>query len=170
MKRFALRRVPFLMLAAFGLSGIACAGDREDVMAVIQKYIQYEEAGDMIAQGGIMTNDRSMVYVGGRLTGDNRKLMQEQQQEEDAHQKKFPGVRYEVEIKDVQMQIYNHDSALATMEWIPTRVVPAALPPETVKQLGPAKTPLIVALMLVKEAGAWKIASSTFVARDKPAN
>ncbi len=74
-----------------------------------------------------------MVYVGGRLTGDNRKLMQEQQQEEDQHKKEFPGVHYEIAIKDVQVQLYNGDSALVTCDWYPTRVVPASLPPEAVK-------------------------------------
>ena len=56
----------------------------------------------MIAQGGLMTDDRSMVYVGGRITGDNRKSMREQQDYEDAHKKKFPGVHYEVEIKNAR--------------------------------------------------------------------
>jgi hypothetical protein len=155
------------MLAASCLSGVACAGDKEDVMAVIDKYIQYEESGDMISQGKLMTNDRSMVYVGGRLTGHNRKLMEEQQQDEDQHKKEFPGVHYKVAIKDLQMQLYNGDSALVIVDWYPTRVVPASLPPETVKKLGPAKTPLIVGLMLVKQQGACKIASSTFVAKEK---
>jgi len=169
-KRFAQWRVPSVMLAAVCLNGVAFAGDREDVMAVIGKYIQYEEAGDMISQGKLMTNDRSMLYVGGRLTGDNRKLMQEQQQGEDQHKKDFPGVHYKVTIKDVQMQLYNGDSALVIVDWYPTRVVPASLPPETVKKLEPAKTPLIVGLMLVKQQGVWKIASSTFVAKEKPAS
>lgn len=168
MKRFARLSVPLVTFAALCSSGAAWAGDKEDVMAVIHKYIQYEEQGDMIAQGKLMTNDRSMVYVGGRLTGDNRKLMQEQQDEETQHKKEFPGVHYKVEIKDLQMQLYNGDSALVICDWYPTRVVPAALPPETVKKLGPAKTPLIVALMLVKQQGDWKIASSTFVAKEKP--
>jgi hypothetical protein len=146
---------------------MAAAGDKEDVMAVIGRYIQYEESGDMVAQGSLMTDDRSMVYVGGRLTGDNRKVMQEQQAYEDEHEKKFPGVHYKVEIKDVHMQFYNGDAALVTMDWFPTRVVPASLPAEKAKALEPAKTPLIVALMLVKQAGAWKIAFSTFVPREK---
>ena len=120
-----------VMLAALCLSGAASAGDREDVMAVIEKYVQYEEAGDMLSQGKLMTNDRSMVYVGGRLTGDNRKLMEEQQQEEDQHKKDFPGVHYKVAIKNLQMQLYNGDSALVIVDWYPTRVVPASLPPET---------------------------------------
>ena len=155
-------------LVIVGTSGLARAGDREDVMAVIEKYCQYEESGDMIAQGGLMTDDRSMVYVGGRVTGNNHQAMQEQQDYEDAHKKKFPGVHYEIEIKNEVVQLYNGDAALVTLEWYPTRVVPASLPPEKVKALEPAKTPLIVALLLVKQGTAWKIASSTFVPRDKP--
>ena len=160
----------YLLLAALAITaatGLARAGDREDVLAVIEKYSQYEEAGDMIAQGGLMTDDRSMVYVGGRITGDNHKSMREQQDYEDAHKKKFPGVHYEVELKNTVVQLYNGDAALATFDWYPTRVVPASLPPEKVKELEPAKTPLIVALLLVKQAGAWKIAFSTFVPREK---
>ena len=158
-----------LSILAIGLTaGLAHAGDREDVMAVIDRYIATEESGNMIEQGKLMTDDRSMVYVGGRLTGDNRKVMQEQQDYEDKHAKEFPGVHYEVEIKDVQLQFYNGDTAVATFDWFPTRVVPASLPAEKVKALESAKEPLIVATVLVKQAGAWKIAFSTFVPREKP--
>lgn len=159
--------IGLLALLSIGAAGLARAGDREDIMAVIGKYIEHEESGNMLAQGDLMTDDRSMVYVGGRLTGDNRKLMREQQDDQDKSAAQFPGVRYEVEIRDVRLQTYNGDSALATMEWFPTRVVPPSLPAETAAKLGPAKTPLIVAVMLVKQAGAWKIAFTTFVPREK---
>ncbi len=160
--------VLFSSLAILATMGFAHAGDREDVMAVIDRYIATEESGDMMGQGKLMTDDRSMVYVGGRLTGDNNKVMQEQQEYEDKHAKEFPGVHYEVEIKDVRLQLYNGNTAVVTLEWFPTRVVPASLPAEKVKALEPAKTPLIVATVLVKQAGAWKIAFSSFVPREKP--
>ncbi len=161
------RQVAIVAFGMLGAAMLARAGDREDVMAVIDKYVETEEAGRMIEQGRLMTDDRSMVYVGGRLTGDNRKSMREQQQSEDEHQKRFPGVHYSIEIKDVRMQLYNGDTALVTMDWYPTRVVPASLPPARAKELEPAKTPLIVALLLVKQAGEWKIAFSTFVPREE---
>lgn len=157
-----------LLLASFEATAAASAGDNEAIMAVLHQYIAYEESGNMIEQGKLMTDDRSMVYVGGRLTGDNRKLMQEQQAEEDQHAKAFPGVHYRIEIKDVRIQTYNADAALVTLDWYPTRVVPPALSAETVKKLEAAKSPLIVALMLIKQQDAWKIAFSTFVPREKP--
>lgn len=164
MKRYLV----FPALAILGATALAHAGDKEDVQAVVDKYIQFEESGDMISQGKLMTDDRSMVYVGGRLTGDNRKVMKEQQQEEDQHAKKFPGVHYKIKIKNVVTQLYNGDSALVILDWYPTRDVPASLSPEKVKELEPSKTPLIVALMLVKQAGAWKISFSTFVPPQEP--
>lgn len=153
---------------ALGASGLAAAGDREDVLKVLDQYIQHEQTGNMIAQGKLMTDDRAMVYVGGRLTGDNRKVMQEQQQDEDKHAKEFPGVHYKITTKDVRVQTWNGTTALATMDWYPTRVVPASLPAEKVKALEPAKTPMIVALVFVKQQGVWKIAFSTFVPREEP--
>ncbi len=139
------------------------AGTEEDVAAVIDAYRLHEESGDMIAQGRLMTDDRAMLYVGGLLTGDNRSLMQEQQKAQDEFESRFPGVRYRIEIRDLKIQHWNDATALATGYWFPTRIVPASLPAETAGQLGPAKTPLIVALVLVKQEEGWKIAFTSFV-------
>ena len=59
--------------------------------------------------------------------------------------------------------LWNDATALATARWYPTRIVPASLPAETARQLGPAKTPLIVAQVLVKQEDGWKIAFTSFV-------
>jgi hypothetical protein len=139
------------------------AGTVEDVAAVIEAYRKYEESGDMIAQGRLMTDDRAMMYVGGLLTGDNRRLMQEQQKSQDEFEARFPGVRYQIEIRDLKIQIWNDATALATAYWHPTRVIPTSLPAESARQLGPAKTPLIVAQVLVKQEDGWKIAFTSFV-------
>jgi ketosteroid isomerase-like protein len=145
------------------LAAAAHAGTEEDVAAVIDAYRTYEESGDMIAQARLMTDDRAMMFVGGLLTGDNRKLMQEQQRDQDEFQARFPGVTYRIEIRDLQIRQLSDAAALATGYWYPTRVVPASLPAEAVRQLGPAKTPSIVAHVLVKQADGWKIAFTAFV-------
>jgi hypothetical protein len=148
-------------------AGPAFAGDREDVIARINEYMAYEESGDLVAQGGLMLDERSMVYPGGRTQGNNREGMAQQQAAQDAFAAEFPGVRYTFELRDVQAQVWNADSALAIFESVPTRIVPPSLPADKVAKLGTPKIPLIVAVMLVKQQGAWKIAHTTFVPRDK---
>lgn len=157
-----------VLLGALGSVNVAQAGDHEDVMAVIDRYVEFEESGNMLAQGDLMTDDRAMVYVGGRLTGDNRKVMREQQDYQDKFATEFPGVHYQIEIKDMRLQTWGGATALATFDWYPTRVVPATLPAAQAAKLEPAKTPLIVAMVLVKQAGAWKIAFTTFVPQQEP--
>ncbi len=161
------KKASFALCALLFLAGtnLTHAGDREEVLAVIDQYMEYEQAGHMLAQGGLMTDHRAMVYAGGRLTGETGKLMQEQQEEQDKFAAEFPGVRYKIELRDVRLEIWNGDSALVTFDSFPTRIVPPSLPAEKVAKLGPAKTPLIVAAMLVKQAGTWKIALTTFVPR-----
>ena len=156
-----VRVAGFFVITAF--TPAIHAGSQEDVAAVIDAYRRYEEAGDMVAQGRLMTDDRAMMYVGGLLTGDNRGRMQEQQKAQDEFQAAFPGVSYRIEIRDLKIQLWNDATALATAHWYPTRIVPASLPAETARQLGPAKTPLIVAQVLVKQADGWKIAFTSFV-------
>jgi hypothetical protein len=150
-----------LVLAS--ISGCAHAGDREDVLAVIEQYMAHEKSGDMIAQGALMIDGRSMVYPGGRAIGDNDEGMQRQQSEQDRFTAEFPGVRYEYELRDVQVQVWNADSAMVVFDSVPTRIVPPSLPPGKVAKLGEAKVPLIVAAMLVRQQGAWKIVHTTFV-------
>ncbi|MBD9480162.1 hypothetical protein [Pseudoxanthomonas sp. PXM02] len=160
----------FAALAALSLllgAGHVQAGDREDVLARINEYMAHEQSGDLIAQGRLMLDERSMVYPGGRMHGNNREGMQRQQADQDAFAAAFPGVRYEFELRDIDTQVWNGDSALVTFDSVPTRIVPASLPPEAVAKLGPPKIPLIVAAMLVKQEGVWKIAHTTFVPRDK---
>lgn len=173
-KRLPIWRLPRMksliglctLVLCFG-TGLAHAGDREDVLACINRYMEYEKSGNLIAQGELMLDERTMVYPGGRAGGDNRKGMQQQQAEQDEFAAEFPGVRYEFELRDVQVQVWNADSALVTFDSLPTRIVPPSLPPEKSAKLGPSKIPLIVAAMLVKQQGAWKIAHTTFVPLSK---
>lgn len=155
------------VLVLFSASGSAYAGDREDVLATINRYMAYEKSGDLIAQGELMLDERTMVYPGGRAGGDNRKGMERQQAEQDAFAAEFPGVRYEFELRDVQVRVWNADSALVAFDSLPTRIVPPSLPPEKTEKLGSPKVPLIVAVMLVKQKGTWKIAHTTFVPLSK---
>lgn len=159
--------VRLYVLALFFGTGLAHAGDREDVLACIDQYMAHEQSGNMIAQGELMLDERTIVYAGGRARGDNHKGMKQQQADHDKFTAEFPGVRHEFELRDVQVQIWNADSAMVTFESIPTRVVPPSLPAEKVAKLGSPKFPLIVAAMLVKQQGSWKIAHTTFVPLNK---
>jgi hypothetical protein len=89
--------------------------------------------------------------------------MEQQQADQDKFTAEFPGVRHEFESRDVQVRIWNADSAMVTFDSLPTRIVPPSLPPEKVAKLGSPKIPLIVAVMLVKQQGTWKISHTTFV-------
>ncbi len=139
------------------------AADREAILAVVNAYFQHEGQGDMLAQADLMTDDRSMLYVGGRLTGPNRPRMVESHAAERRRAQEFPGVGYTFELRDIAVQAYNGDSALVMLETAPTRVIPRDLPPQKLAMLGASKKPYLVALMLVKQAGAWKIAFTGFV-------
>lgn len=161
------RLISFYVLVLFSVSGSAYAGDREDVLAAINQYMAYEKSGNLIAQGELMVDERSIVYPGGRVQGDNRKGMERQQADQDKFTAEFPGVHHEFELRDVQVQIWNADSAMVTFDSLPTRIVPPSLPPEKVAKLGSPKIPLIVAVILVKQQGAWKIAHTTFVPLSK---
>ncbi len=161
-------RTGLLTLLALGFAGLAHAGDREDIAAVIEKYRVLEEKGEFIEQGKLMTDDRVMMYPGGRKTGDNRQDMREQQAFIDRFNAEFPGVHYQVEIRNMEIRSWG-DSAMVTLEWFPTRVVPASLPKEKAAKLGTPKPPVIAAVMLVKLQGAWKIAFTAFVPQAKPA-
>jgi hypothetical protein len=159
MKSF-LGRYALVLLSA---SGSAYAGDREDILASINQYMTYETSGNLVAQGELMVDERSIVYPGGRVQGNNRKGMEQQQADQDKFTAEFPGVHHEFELRDVQVQIWNADSAMVTFDSLPTRIVPPSLPPEKVAKLGSPKIPLIVAVMLVKQLGTWKISHTTFV-------
>lgn len=154
-------------LLLFSASGSAHAGDREDILASIHQYMAYEKSGNLIAQGGLMVDERSIVYPGGRVQGDNRKGMQSQQADQDRFAAEFPGVHHEFELRDIHVQIWNADSAMVTFDSLPTRIVPPSLPPGKAAKLGEPKIPLIVAVMLVKQQGTWKIAHTTFVPLSK---
>ena len=155
------------VLGLFSGAGSAHAGDREDVLAAIAQYMEYEKSGNLIAQGELMLDERSIVYPGGRIQGDNRKGMQQQQADQDKFAAEFPGVHHEYELRDVQVKIWNADSAMVTFDSLPTRIVPQSLPSGKVAKLGSPKVPLIVAVMLVKQQGAWKISHTTFVPLSK---
>ena len=154
-------------LVLFSASGSAYAGDRQDILASINQYMAYETSGNLIAQGELMVDERSIVYPGGRVQGNNRKGMEQQQADQDKFAAEFPGVRYEFELRDVQVQAWNADSAMVTFDSLPTRIVPPSLPPEKVAKLDSPKIPLIVAVMLVKQEGTWKISHTTFVPLSK---
>ncbi len=51
----------FLFTAVMVLSSEAMAGDREDIMAVVEKYRTTEVSGDLTAQAELMTEDRLWV-------------------------------------------------------------------------------------------------------------
>ena len=51
----------FLFTALMVLSSQAMAGDREDIMAVVEKYRTTEVSGDLTAQAELMTEDRLWV-------------------------------------------------------------------------------------------------------------
>jgi len=163
MKSF-LGRYALVLLSA---SGSAYAGDREDILSSINQYMTYETSGNLVAQGELMVDERSIVYPGGRVQGNNRKGMEQQQADQDKFTAEFPGVHHEFELRDVQVQIWNADSAMVTFDSLPTRIVPPSLPPEKVAKLGSPKIPLIVAVMLVKQLGTWKISHTTFVPLSK---
>jgi len=157
-----MRCIHALAFIVLAWSNAGLADDRQDIERIVDEYRRYEESGDMIAQGQLMTDDRVMMYVGGLFKGDNRELMRDQQASMDEFRERFPGVRYDMEIRNLEIRSWG-SAALVTFESLPKRIVPDSLPAERLKELGAAKTPLLVAHVLVKQDGAWKIAFTSFV-------
>jgi len=162
-RRAALAAALLAPAAASLASPSIGADDGEAILAVVNAYFRHEGKGDMLAQADLMTDDRSMLFVGGRRTGANRPRMADSHAAEQRFAQEFPGVGYTFELRDLALQSYNGDCAMVLLQTAPTRVIPAGMAADKVARLGPGKKPYLVALMLVKRAGVWKIAFTGFV-------
>lgn len=128
------------------------AADKDDIQALIDEYVHLES--NLAAQAKLMTDDRIMISAGRRQT-DNATNMKVQIANEAVLEKLDPGAELTVTAEDPIIRVYG-ETAIASFYryW---DVVPSA---EAVKESGEFPSgppPDIVTLVLVKQAGAWKI-------------
>lgn len=153
-----MRRMLLTMLLLIVCAGLAQAGDKEDIEAVINEYNRLDEVGDMMAQARLMTADRLYVFPGGRYTSQANQTwnMKMQQEGADRAKKLDPGSKSFITAVDPVIRVYGTAAVANYIRY--TVIIPSAErtgpPPQT--------PPIIITLVLVKEAGAWKIALSHF--------
>jgi ketosteroid isomerase-like protein len=156
-----MMRTTFILFSALavmfiGMTNPVQAGDKEDIEALIKQYTELEDANDMAAQSQLMTADRTWVGFNGRKT-DNAAWMDLQQVNRDNFEKKFPGVEFRREVRNLQVRLMGN-VAVATFHWYSNRIIPADLSSEKVKMLGLPAVPATWTQVWTKEGNTWKIA------------
>lgn len=159
-----MRRMLLTMLLLIVGAGLAQAGDKEDIEAVINEYNRLDEVGDMMAQAKLMTADRLYVFPGGRYTSQANQTwnMKMQQEGADRAKKLDPGSKSFITAVDPIIRVYGTAAVANYIRY--TVIMPST------GQTAPQTPPIIITLVLVKEAGAWKIALSHFSSVYPPTN
>lgn len=148
MRKITLLFVPLMLLFALTV----LADDKADVQALIDEYCRLEGAS-LSEQAKLMTDDRIMITTGRRQT-DNSANMKVQIANNKLFKAIDPGEQYVVTAVDPIIRVYG-DAAVASFyrywDYIPS----AEYLKENPDARGPR--PNIVTLVMVKQAGAWKI-------------
>ncbi len=135
--------------------------DQQDIEALIMEYTRLEDAGDMQTQYKMIASDRWWHGAGGRRT-DNALLMKVQATNMANFQKRYPGVTFLREVRDLKIRMVAPTVAVVSFTWFANRSVPPDLPADKVQALGPAPIPQIISQVWVKQADGWKLVSSHF--------
>lgn len=106
-----------------------------------------------------MTTDRWWHGVGGRRT-DNALWMKVQQETRTNNQKRYSGLRYTREVRDLMIKLVAPTVAVSSFTWFTNRFIPPDLPADKITALGPAPAPTTVSLVWVRQQDGWKIVSS----------
>lgn len=133
--------------------------DQQELEAIIMEYTRLEDAGDMATQSKMIAPDRWWHGAGGRRT-DNGLWMKAQALGFENSQKRYPGVVYMREARDIKIRMVAPTVAVASFTWFTNRVIPADLPADKVQALGPPAVPQIQSHVWVKQADGWKLVSS----------
>jgi hypothetical protein len=146
---------------------MARAGERQDVASVVQRYARDDASGALVAQGKLMMPDRVGIWGGARHSAPVKEEMLQQQLKWIELLARFPGLKLEVTIRDLQIRQWG-DTAVATFYLVTRRIIPAAMPPDRVAELT-AKPPVVklCSHTLIKRNGTWKIAATAVLYLDR---
>lgn len=151
------RSVLALWLAVLSLG--CHAREEDDVAAVVHRYGEYAQSGDMIAQGRLMLADRVGVWDDVVHLEDTRQEMARQQAAMDKYFARNPGVKFKVDIDDLHVRVWE-GTAVATF-YMRTSLIKPGSPsiPGGAEPVNKSVAKLICQT-LVKRDGAWKIAAT----------
>ena len=139
-------KVAILSLSLLLISVPSLASDKDDVMAVIQRYAALE--GDLEAQGALIRDDR--VQIAPTRWTDNASYMAWQAKERE-HREKLNGGPAEM-IVDVESPVVRVFGNAAVVSFVRRQMIlPPGHPPVDT-------SPLWQTVVLAKERGEWKIA------------
>lgn len=133
--------------------------EQEEVESLVYEYTRLEDAADMQNQSRLIASDRWWHGIGGRRT-DNAMWMKVQQENFANSQKRYPGIRFIREVRDMKVRLVAPTVAVSSFTWFSNRLIPPDLPADKVQALGPAPIPTTVSLVWVKQQDGWKIVSS----------
>lgn len=131
----------------------------DELKSLVHEYTSYEDAGDMVGQAKLMVPDRWWHGIGGRRT-DNELYMKMQQQLFSNARKRYPGVTFMREVRDLETRLVAPTVAITSFTWFVNRLIPPDLPADKVQALGPAPIPNTVSLIWVRQAEGWRIIST----------
>ena len=149
-----------VLLAVFLTTDAVYSQNVADIDAInklIDQYSAFEDAGDMVSQAKLMTNDRVWIGgVAGRRTNQSMN-MEIQQAGFDEAKKLAPGVKWFADARDRLIKFYGNGSvAVSSFYWYTSYILPADMPQEKRDQFGPLR-PAAITLVLEKKGGNWKI-------------
>lgn len=155
----SLVAVGTLLTVAMPAAAQAAKTPEQEIEALVMEFTRYEDSGDMMAQSRLIAPDRWWHGIGGRRT-DNALWMKVQQEGFEASQKRYPGVRYMREVRDLRIRMVAPTVAVSSFVWFVNRVIPPDLPADKVQALGLVAVPLSNSLVWVRQADGWKIVNS----------
>lgn len=131
--------------------------DRDAVNRLLDQYTRFEEAMDMTAQSGLISENRVWIaQAAGRRT-DQAKNMEIQQAQMALLKARMPGLRWFVEDRDRLVRFHaNGMVAIASFFRYSTYLIPPGTPPEVSEGLTDVPASAFT-LVLEKVGGEWKI-------------
>ena len=133
--------------------------EQDELRSLVVEYTRLEDAGDMAAQSKLMAADRIWHGIGGRRT-DNALYMKMQEHSIGNSRKRYPGVTFMREARDLEIRLLAPTVALTSFTWFANRLIPPDLPADKVQALGPAPIPQTISMVWVRQQDGWKIAST----------
>lgn len=154
---------PFVVVFTLGapvwVAAQAKMTDQQDIEALILEYTRLEDAGDMQTQAKMIAPDRWWHGGGGRRT-DNALWMKVQATNIANNQKRYPGVIFQREVRDLKIRMVAPTVAVVSFTWFVNRSIPPDLPADKVQALGPAPIPQVNSQVWVRQADGWKLVNS----------
>lgn len=133
--------------------------DQDELESLVHEYTRLEDAGDMEGQSKLMAADRWWHGMGGRRT-DNALYMKMQTQAIANGKKRYPGVQFMREVRDLRVRLLAPTAAITSFTWFANRLIPPDLHADKVQALGPPPIPQTVSMVWARQQDGWKIVNT----------